>query len=75
MALDRETEAVDTTMETGLKLLGQALEAIPSLVGIIERGLAGSTPGDPLADRVRRMLPVEGASARALRDLEQDRQG
>lgn len=64
-----------STLETGLKLLGQALEAIPELAAIIERGLDRSSPGDPLLDRVRRMLPPEGASARALRDLEQDRQG
>lgn len=73
MSLEQEATAVSSATDTGLSILGHALELLPGLVPIIVRGLEGSEPGDPLADRVRKILPAEGASAAALRDLERGR--
>lgn len=59
---------MSTAEQVALKVLGVVLEAVPSLVGILARGVADDD--SPIADAVRSMLPEEGASAAARRELE-----
>lgn len=56
-----------------LAILKSLLELVPALVPIVERGLEGDD--SPLANQVRAILPEEGASAAARRELERRAQG
>lgn len=54
--------------EAGLELLQGALEKLPQLVDIIRRGLDGADD-DPIAGRVREMLPARSKSEAASEEI------
>lgn len=60
--------AASTARELAVALLPPLIQAVPELVGIFRKGVEGND--SPLADEVRRILPEEGASATARREIE-----
>ena len=58
----------DPTMQAGLSLLEAAIKAVPSLAGIVERGLHDE-PDRDLASLVRERLSESGESAQAAAEL------
>lgn len=58
--------------EVGLRLLELALQEAPHIVDTLARVSAGLPDDSPLAERVRELLPDEGAATRARRALEGD---
>lgn len=67
------TDEVDDKLDAAVKLLGIAAELAPAAKQILEFWLAGTPDDEPLADRIRAVLPAESASERARRELERRR--
>lgn len=55
--------------EVAAQLVSQAARLAPELIGIVHRGLAGASSTTTLGQQIRALLPEEGASARAEREL------
>lgn len=60
---------MSTWERIAVSLLGSAIELAPRVAEIIRRGVAASDSNDPLVVKVAAILPEEGASARAAREL------
>lgn len=61
--------ARELVSDVAVQLVGQAVRLAPELVDIIRRGLAGASSSTPLVAQLEAILPAEGASARAAREL------
>lgn len=70
MARDDTPEEIDAKLDAAVKLLGIAAQLAPAAANILEFWLAGTPEDEPLADRIRAVMPAESASERARRELE-----
>lgn len=61
--------AKEIAAQVGLELLRQAVQKLPELGDIIERGLTGASDDDPIAGRVREMLPARSKSEAASEEI------
>lgn len=68
------SNAGEIATKIGLNFLEQAVEHIPELIGVIQRGLADE-PNRALVDQVRERLPQKSESEQAADELRAKQQG